>query len=356
MQIKPFKLISFDAQKWNNPIFAEMFNTSNTKDKITRVTTIMNFIQNSISNGSAKIDRNPGLYVLQINNGSKNIKLLIGSIGYDEKNIFLPNEETHPEKINSYTSLFNKYKMQINPVLTFYKEKISIDSIVQNTMNYSSKIDTKIGKSNYKLWTIKNPIDLDNIKQSMDEIKKIYIADGHHRFSIFQHISRKTLSNIMIALTDSHNICLKSCHRIIIANIPNDWKEKISDSCIVQKGYVPDSIRIIFRNGEEYSIKMKPEILDRGPINSLINDIIFKYSFNINNIPDQIFPLPGNIDQSKTRELFDLYEDSTAIVFIPDLDVSEFFTIVDNGNTLPPTSTWFEPKIIDGFLMTRFGC
>lgn len=355
MQIKPFKLISFDSSKWKNPVFSEMLSNSETKNKLEKTSTIMNFISRSISNGEAKIDPNPGLYLLNVENGAKSINLLIGSVNYDEKSIFLPNENTHPDKLYGYHEMFHTHKMQINPILTFCKENLSIDMLTSLTTSYPPKIQAIIGKANYSLWQIKNPIELQNIKNILNKINSLYIADGHHRFSIFKNISKKT--NIMISITDSNSICLKSCHRVVTGNIDKNWKTTIQKFCTISDQIQSDTIRLIFCNGEKYSLRIKPEFLQNAPMSSLISNFIFNKSFGIYDSSRQIFPLPGNIDQKRTDDIFSLYQDSQAIVFIPDLDVSEFFRVVDGGNKLPPTSTWFEPKIIDGFLMTRFmGC
>lgn len=358
MLINSFKLISFDSKIWNSRDIAAHLMNVDTKDKALKTREIMEFIASKISSGEAKIDKTPNLYALNIKNHSKNITSIIGAINYNEKKVLFPNEDTHPEKIKTYKEIFNNYKMQINPVLTFYKNGPSITSLLKNVMNTPPKIEASIKDSEYKLWSIGNPADLANIRNNISQIDRLYIADGHHRFSIFQSLSRKIAAQIMISLTDAESICMKSCHRVIIGQVDNNWRLKINQYCVLERVFTHShskDIVLCFRNGETYRVLFREEILEKFAVYFAVDNIIFKKSFGLDHSENRIFPLPGTISLQDAEKIFSLYDGSSAIVFIPELDISEFFKVVDNGDKLPPTSTWFEPKIIDGFLMSKFG-
>ncbi len=352
-----FKLISFDSKIWQSEKIADNLMNIDTKNKVVKTKQIMEFILSKISSGDVKVAKEPGLYALNIKDNIKNITSIIGAIRYDEKKILFPNEAIHPDKLNSYKEIFNRYKMQINPVLTFYKNGCSIKSLLNNIVKREPKIDVKIKDTQYKLWAINNPIDLINIKNNIAKIDRIYIADGHHRFSIFQEAPRKAATKIMISLTDAESVCMKSYHRVIIGEIDDNWMQRILKYCIV----VPlshlsshNDIIIYFKNEQKYKVIFKPEVLANLPMYFAVDNIIFKETFEINRSNREIFPLPATISPLDAHKIFDLYKESSVIVFIPELDISEFFEIVDNGEKLPPTSTWFEPKIVDGFLMSHF--
>jgi uncharacterized protein (DUF1015 family) len=116
-----------------------------------------------------------------------------------------------------------------------------------------------------------------------------------------------------------------------------------------------NNVVIKLRNGQTYKVLFRPNIITETSLYFAIEEIIFQKSLGIVEREKRIYPLPGSVTLGDSDSIFNLYKDSSAIVFIPSLAVSEFFKIVDNGNKLPPTSTWFEPKIIDGFLMNNFG-
>jgi uncharacterized protein (DUF1015 family) len=244
--------------------------------------------------------------------------------------------------------------MQINPVFGFYKNGPSVASLVKNTMEYPAKVQACVKEVQYTLWSIKNPIDLTNIKEYLKMVDKVYIADGHHRFSIFQNISSKISTRLIVSLTDSNSIGLKSCHRVVIGKVSDNWMQSLSRYCIfdVSGNFdIAKDIVIKFKNGMAYRVLFRQEVLEETPLYFIIDQMILHKAFNINNKEKRIYPLPGSIDFSDSQAVFELYKNSSVIVFIPSLEISEFFKIVDVGNKFPPTSTWFEPKIIDGFIM-----
>jgi uncharacterized protein (DUF1015 family) len=204
---------------------------------------------------------------------------------------------------------------------------------------------------------VKNPIDLANIKEGLINITKIYIADGHHRFSIFESIASKAAAKLIISLTDSNSIRLKSCHRAVVGEIAENWMQTLSRDCIFEvfgNFDITKDIIIKFRDGMTYRVLFRPETIVNNPLYLAIDQLILHKAFGIGKNEDRIYPLPGNLDFSDAQTIFNLYKNSSAIVFIPYLEISEFFKIVDGGNRLPPTSTWFEPKIIDGFIMNAW--
>jgi uncharacterized protein (DUF1015 family) len=363
MRIEPFRLISFDSAKWESSSeLAQSLLNTDTKDKLRRTKDILALLKGKIAMGEAKMDSEPAIYALNINDGMKSSTSIIAAVHYDEKKIFFPNEDTHPDKIKGYRRVFDTYKLQINPVLTFYKDGPTIKSLVENTVNFRPKVQASINGALYTLWQIKNPLEIENIKNSVREINKLYIADGHHRFSIFQGMQNKTSLRIMVSLTDARSICLKSCHRVVVGKIPKDWIQKISKYCIMEvldgnDISLENCILIKFRDGYTYKVIFRSDVIDKISLYSAVDNIIFKEALGIHESDREgkIFPLPGDITFDDCNNIFSLYSGSSMIVFIPDICISEFFKIVDNGNKLPPTSTWFEPKIIDGFLMSHFG-
>jgi uncharacterized protein (DUF1015 family) len=87
--------------------------------------------------------------------------------------------------------------------------------------------------------------------------------------------------------------------------------------------------------------------------------IIDTYFFkDILNIEDQrnskkIQFIPESHSNSKLYQLVDTHEGAAALI-IPPLKISELFSICKEGILLPPHSTYFEPKFINGFVTFRF--
>jgi uncharacterized protein (DUF1015 family) len=352
MKINQFKLISFDSKYWKSEDFSLFLDNSDTKDKIIKTTKIMEFLKTKIAIGEAKIDATPGMYILKFSNNSKCVISLIAKASYDEKSIFVPNENIHPNKLLAYKKIFDRYKMQINPILTFYEGGKSIREITAPYMQNHPKIETHINGSQYSLWKIENPVDWQYLKEELLFINKLYIADGHHRYSVFSEALTKN-TEIMIAITDAQSIILTSCHRVIMQNIDPFWKDKIAKYCTLEKlDMDPDRVNatlIKLRTGETYRAIFKYKIHENTSFHESIENDIIRSSFGVIDMTNKVFPLPGSLNPKNSRNIFELYDNSSVIVFIPNIEIYEFLNTVRNGKKLPPTSTWFEPKIIDGF-------
>jgi uncharacterized protein (DUF1015 family) len=356
VKIKQFKLISFSSEYWKSHDLSLFLDNSDTKDKISRTMKIMEFLRGKIVSGEAKTDSAPGLYILKFCTSSKCVISLIAEVDYDEKGIFIPNEEIHPSKLIAYKRLFDSCRMQINPILTFYDGERPIREIVEPFMQKRPKIEADVNGAKYSLWEVKEPQELQILKNSLLPIDRLYIADGHHRFSVFSESSTKN-TGIMVAITDSESIILASCHRIIMQNIAPNWKETIERYCILEKLDIdPDCVNatiIKLRNGEVYRAIFKYNIQENASFHEAIENDIIHSSFGIADMANKVFPLPGVLTINDSSSIFELYHDSSAIIFVPNIEIYEFLNTVKDGKKLPPTSTWFEPKIIDGFAMAK---
>ncbi|MDR0640600.1 MAG: DUF1015 family protein [Holosporales bacterium] len=359
MKIKEFKLISFASEFWRTNALDSFLDNTDTKDKVSKTRSIMEFLKRKIAAGEAKIDSSPRFYVLSLTNETKHVTSLIAEIEYNEKNVFIPNEETHHDKTIAYKKIFEQYQMQINPILTFYDGETSIKEIVYEFISQKEpKIMAKINGLEYMLWEIKEPLELQALKNKIAFIDKLYIADGHHRFTLFKEATTKRNTSIVVSITDSESILLLSCHRVITRPIDVNWKEKIGRFCTLKKlEAIParaETPIIILKNYEIYSVSFKGNITGRTSYYAAIERDIIDSSFGVSDMAHDVFPLPGSVHPRDADLIFKSWNNCEAIIFIPDMEIREFLNTIKNGKKLPPTSTWFEPKIIDGFIMAKF--
>ncbi len=358
MKLSPFKAIRFDSNYWKNNDFS-LLDNCDTKNKIDKTKVIMDFLKQKINSGIAKIDQEPALYILKVDTAEKSVTSIIGEINYNDRDVFLPNEEIHKDKLDFYKNVFDEYKMQINPVLTFYRGNDSVISITKFITEKQPEVSAFIQGMSYKLWKVSNPENLNRITNTIAKIDKLYIADGHHRFAMFHARENLLNAKIMVSITDSDSILLKSCHRVITKNITPLWRKKLEEYCDLNQinpKNTPrnDKILIKFRNGALFEINFKYDKFHDTAIHRIIKNTIIRYSFEIEDYNNQVFPVGGNMSPEKSDQIFKNYQNGSAIIFVPNIQMSEFLKILDSGSKLPPTTTWFEPKIIDGFLISKY--
>jgi uncharacterized protein (DUF1015 family) len=357
MQLKPFKAIKFNQKSWDSGLLTSLNNPYG-PNRVSNTSRVMKFIKTQISNGIAIQDQQAGFYVLKTMVCGQLITALIGEIDYDNRDIFCQTEEINTRTLSVYQKLFDEYKMQINPVLAFYDDTKTIESVTQTLTSCPPDIVVTANGSTYQLWQISNPSAIAKIVDEMRFVQRLYIADGNHRFAMFYSRTVKSMAKIMIAIMDSSSIQLKSFHKVIIGALPVDWKESLQEYFTVilaETDIHDDRTAIILKlyNSVTYKIIPKACLLDT-PIYETIKTQIIRYAFKIQKKDCRVFNVPGNLELEDAEKIFDLYKESTAIIFVPNLRMMNFLRIVNNHEKLPPTSTWIEPKIIDGLLIRKF--
>jgi uncharacterized protein (DUF1015 family) len=357
MRINTFQAIRFTQDYWKEQIISEL-NNFDTRTKIQKTYDIMNFLNQQIAKGIAKIDGVASLYVLRLTAQENGVVFVIGEVNYDDRAIFCINEDIHDDKLKIYESIFNQFKIQATPILAFYKNGESISSIVRDVILSVTTLSTCINNVLYELWQIRDLSIIERIKYSLSKVEKLYVADGHHRLSMFNNSVSKTSAKIIVSITDSDSVILKSCHRVIVGEISDGWREDIQNYVTLEK--VQDDVTkyngqilLVLKEGGKYAVNFDSDIENTG-LHDVVKNKIIRHSFEVFDYESRVFPLPGTLCINDCDRIFDLYKNSSTIVFIPDITVSNFLKIIETGQRLPPTSTWFEPKIIDGFIVRKF--
>ncbi|MDR1391235.1 MAG: DUF1015 family protein [Holosporales bacterium] len=355
MRINSFKAIGFDSKFWKTPN-SEIFNNLDTVNKIQTTENVITFLDDQISKGVAKIDSCPAIYVLRLTNHFKSVISIVAEIDYNDRLALFPNEKTDYKKLECYKKFFNRYRLQTTPVLTFYKSETPIKLLVEKIISNVPSSIADIRGTLYELWKVREQKEIIEIQSNFRNINKLYIADGHHRFSIFNDSTLKLSSRIMIAITDSNSILLKSCHRVIMGNINPDWMNAISNFAVVKfvedcGTYGKNNIVLKFRDGKSFEIIAKH---GNGYFHDMVKRDIIEGAFKVSDYENSVFPIPGTFSIHESKRIFELYQGSSAIIFVPHISITDFLNVVDSGEKLPPTSTWFEPKVTDGFIVRRF--
>ena len=354
MQINAFRAIRFNSDYWN---VSPHFNMDNSGDKVQQIQNTLTYLNSQIANGIAKIDAIPGLYVLRTTSSKKQVTSIIGEIDYNEKSVLFMNEGIHPQKLERYKAIFQQFKIQTSPVLTFYKNGTSIEAIVTEILNTTPTMSIQIDGMLYELWYVHNAQEINKIKQALKSIDRLYIADGHHRFSLFTSVISKISAKLIISVTDANSILLKSCHRVICGSISENWREKIFQFGKLEKinsfDNIVGKVVLVFPNGENFTIDFSERVKHTNIFDIVKTDII-EIGFGVREYDENVFPLPGNISAREAHKIFNLYKNATVAIFVPSIDVTDFLDVIDNGHKLPATSTWFEPKIVDGLILRKF--
>ena len=300
------------------------------------------------------------------------------SIQLDEENqkdIFF-HEKTLDGPYQNRLKLFSKCQCQLSPIYALYDDK---NKILENDLDQLRKtqafyeVENKFGI--YKFWKIKD----NNIVSSISNFflnKKIYIADGHHRYQALRKLYQKNECNegmFLLVNGAQKSVMLDAIHRGV-KNISRDQikfleanieKYFLLEKCknlkelklkISQK---KSNIGWVNKENIYYCLSLNPEMIHlfknkRTAINTsqeIFESIIFKLSFSTKTDAENQVLSYYKDENSLNRDVMNNNLQSGFIMNKVSMEC--LFTKAERGEVLPAKSTFFYPKILNGFALKK---
>ena len=266
-------------------------------------------------------------------------------------------------------------KTQIGPIYVVYKKnnkiKDLLSSIISNTPDYDFE---SFDKSIHKLWCISDQSFIENLSSVfINEVDNFYIADGHHRMGAMKIIGELNYNknilqeDFMIAAFPSDEAKIFDYNRVVrdLNGLSEEkFLELISEKFIINREDRPfkpikNKQFGMYHENKWYSIEYKEllknnSIIDNLDIN-ILNNFIFKKYLNIKDVnnDERIRFIAGCHGLEALEKKVNENKDSVAFSIFPS-DVTDVMSVADNKLTMPPKSTWFDPKPLDGLVVYEF--
>ena len=304
---------------------------------------------------------------------SKGLICLTNIQDYRDGNI-LRHEKTLEEKELEQIKLISVRKSMVKPVLLAYPSHEVFDDYLEtlktdNNLVQHFHFDDKDEKHTF--WTVSDPKSIEHITTFFEnELKRVYIADGHHRLSTFSRYGNESGSEIgdyvLSVYIPFSGLQIHPFNRIINLSENWDWDlmmKKLKGYCFVEKIKKPFSPKFKFNflmtsGSNIYSCVWKPSLLEKykdEPLvldTALINAVLFKDLFEMKDVrtDDRIKYVEGYKGWEGFYKSFKKAGNNVGFYLYP-IDFEDFQKVSDLGLTLPPKSTWFEPRIRNGLVI-----
>ena len=321
-----------------------------------------------INQGILKKDDSEHYYIYQ---KSDQLNTFIGIIAAASIEDYLSNKiKKHEQTIKDREEMFCNYLditgFNADPVLLAHEPNENIKKILNKYINNRSEYEfTTTNKSMHKLWLVDNIIDINIIKNTFKGIKHIYIADGHHRCASSALLSKNKTSELssyfMSYLIDESQLRILNFNRLVkhLNGLnPEELVEKIKVRyTIIQKNentYAPQLKNEIsmYLDKKWYSLTAKEQkytSISKSLDPSILSDNILKPILNIidERTNKDITFLDGSIPLTTLKNQVDNREYAVAFILKP-IPISLIKQVADNNETMPPKSTYVEPKLRSG--------
>lgn len=245
------------------------------------------------------------------------------------------------------------------------------------TLLHSDRIDqpvittTDVQGFTHRMWLL-NKADQNLVQAAFAEMESLYIADGHHRVeAMSQYLMNSNqlqTQGLMSLIMDQDDLLIKSFHRVIqgVGNIDflNYFESNNIDFEFITNliDYVPKSNQsmvicpqgaIAFELGDN---KLEnPSAVDLLEV-SRVELGVMKDLLGIENTSEdpRISFVRGDTPISEMQQ--NVQSGLCDCVFIlPANSFAQVERVADQGLTMPPKSTWVEPKLLTGFVTQLLG-
>ncbi|WP_420573157.1 DUF1015 domain-containing protein [Kordia sp.] len=326
-------------------------------------------------------DETPCFYIYRIVNREQRVftGIVAAASTEDYKNNVI---KRHEDTIEYREYIFKEYLKTVGfnaePVLLTYPDSTVIEAILQSYTKTRSEFEfTTTYRDTHYLWLVNNEADIKAIQQEFDRMNAIYIADGHHR----------SASSFLLGEDSKGNTENESYHSFMSYLIPeselriSEFNRLIKDLNGLSKEQfllkLDQVYRIENRGCELYKPSKKHHFsmyLDGEFYSLYLRKTHYKFTDSLSKLDTHILyitilnPILGitdlrnddridygydkhNVIEMKNR--IDSGEFSVGFGLVP-VNVDEMKRIADEGLTMPPKSTYIEPKLRSGVTIYEF--
>ena len=318
-------------------------------------------------------EEDPSLYVYQLRMGSHVQTGVAGTFSVDEyeQDLIKKHEKTRRDKEDDRTRHMVDLRAQTGVVFLTYKALAAIDDAAAAVTRGAPLYDvTAPDGVRHRLWKAA-PDAAATLVRGFEQLPALYIADGHHRAASAARARAEIRAAggrtadadrfIAVAFPDSAMQILPY-HRTV-KDLAGQTAESLigairaSEIVVTHGKAVPERAGLVsmFLDGRWHSIELPPPPADAPRAEQLDVDVlqrrILEPFLRVGDPrTDKRIDFVGGIRGTDELERLVASNRATVAFSLHPVSIADLMAISDAGGIMPPKSTWFEPKLRDGFL------
>ncbi len=334
-----------------------------------------------ISEGILVQDEKPSLYIYRLKDGSHTQTGIAACTLVEEyiNGTIKKHELTREEKEKDRKEHIKACKAHTGPIFMAYRKREEINAIVEDYTKNEPKFSFKAKDGvEHTVWVIDDEETIGKIVEEFKKVDSLYIADGHHRNAaacdVYKEMKEKgedvtEAGKYLSVLFPSDEPEILSYDRTVAdlnGLTEDELIERLSEKFYImpytkqgefepvmphQFGMFINNRWYILTSAEEFDEKPVEETVDTAVLyNDLlspvlgIGDIRTDKRIKFFGGKNAMLQLQLAIITCQAKIAFSLYPTS----------MEEIMAVADEGKTMPPKSTWFEPKLLSGLFVHKF--
>ena len=311
------------------------------------------------------------IYKIKFNNHIQTGFMAVANIRDFIDNKIKGHELTYESRLKERADQMLNIETQIGPIYVSYIDENGLDNLINDLTKSSPDYDFEsFDKSHHTLWCIQNPEQINQLSRSINSISSLYIADGHHRIGAMKKISEinESFNYFMIAAFPKsqskifdYNRVIKDLNELSVS----EFIEKIENFFYCKRqstSFRPKKIKEfgMYHHKQWYSINFKKkELLDDNILSNLDINILNQYCLkpilgiqDVNN-DERIRFIAGCHGLEALEKKVNDNPNSVAFSIFP-TNIDDVIEVANQNLTMPPKTTWFDPKPLDGLVVYEF--
>ncbi|MDO5968844.1 DUF1015 domain-containing protein [Flavivirga aquimarina] len=330
-------------------------------------------------------DETPCYYAYKVVNRDGNMfsGIVAAASAEDYKNdVIKKHEDTIEYRENIFKDYLKTVGFNAEPVLLTYSGNSTINSIISEVQKERAEYEfTTHFRDTHYLWVIDNETSIKTIQKEFEDIDTTYIADGHHRSASSyllsedlksenkQHTGNEAYNYFMAYLIPESDLKIHEFNRLV-----KDLNGLTKEAFLIQldrlyrienRGnelYKPNKKHhfSMYLDGEFYSLYLrKSNYTFNNALDALDTQILYKTILEpILGVSDlrndtRIDYSHGKNDLVTIKSKVDSGIFKVGFGLVP-ITIEEMKAIADNHLTMPPKSTFIEPKLRSGVAIYEF--
>ncbi len=323
----------------------------------------------------------PAYYIVEIRTPSRSYAGIIVclDIGDYTKGRIVKHEKTLAHSEQSMLKLLLQRGAMVKPVLLCHPPIREIQREIRKQIKKAKpflSFTISTGPSQYTLYQLGHKEGETLAKHYKTLVPKVYIADGHHRCSTAEKLLKlqggkkgKDYSLILSAIFPFDQLDIRDYNRVV--ELPYHLKlprfmAEISRYCNITPLDGPARPQqkhelTMCLQDDWYLLRWKTEVLKKYKKAPAVLDAyvldkeILEQIFEISDVTSdaRVGYVSGVLGPEKVGEKARQSEHLVGFCIYP-VQFEELVRVSDKGGTLPPKSTWFEPRMINGFVVKSY--
>jgi len=269
-------------------------------------------------------------------------------------------EETREKPLKDRIKHIEATRANTGLVWTMFRSQTELKQVMDQAMQQQPLCDFRKFGYRHRLWRIGDSPTIQRI-QSLLEGQPLYIADGHHRiaaaYEYSRHHTEEEAQYAMVFAASDDEVRILPYNRVVTTIERPDFEEALGQYFRVER--LPQ-----FRKPRKHEIHMYwcqqwwrllPWDIPEDPVASLDVSLLQNKLLapilgitDIRNDP-RIFFVGGDLPREEYERLVD-EEGNEAAFYLHPTSVQELEQVADEQLSMPPKSTWFDPKLLTGLV------